>query len=714
MSFFEELKRRNVFRVGIAYLIVGWLLLQVTDIVVPIMELPNWVAKLVLFLLVLGLPLVLFFAWAFELTPEGIKRETEIDRSRSITKTTGRKLDRAIIVVMAVALAWFAWDKFSRTGPDADAPDQASIEAPASTTGEKSIAVLPFVNMSGDTENEYFSDGISEEILNALAKVDDLKVAGRTSSFAFKGRNEDLRAIGDALGVEHILEGSVRKSGNQVRITAQLIQVHDGFHLWSDTYDRELTNVFAIQDEIATAILAELKAELGAGEGEALASTQTDPQAYQLYLRAKQHIYERTRQSIEAAAAMLDSALEIDPGYAPALAQRGIATMLLQERNYGTLTREQAEPVARSYLDRALAADPDTAEAWAGLGLYHTNRPRENQLGIEALEKALALNPNLIDASNWLQLGYSREGEIRKAQAILEDMFERDPLYPPVLQNLVLSYSRLGMFDQAERAIERVAPFLPGKTDLIGPRTAILSLRGEYAAAIPLLRQSVEVDPDNGTTWFVLGLALLSTQQYEALLRENYMAPWQRILALHALGRAEEATLSAYERAAMGNIGPLLSLLNRDGRPQELVRFFDERWTSVAQFDEEYPGGGNGNDDMLELAYAFSETGDQQRYAEAMSVVREDHDALHAQGLVTDTFFWREAFFYALAGDEQRALDYLEQAVERGSIRHARIAWEFPVFASMEGDPRFDSIQNKMIENLNQQRAALGLESVET
>ena len=299
LSLFAELKRRNVFRVGIAYAITSWALLQVTDVVSPILGLPAWAPRLIFVILAIGLPPALIFAWAYEMTPEGLKREKDVDRSRSITSQTGRKLDRIIISVLSVAVVLLLIDKFMLS--PAIPPDTAE-------TSDKSIAVLPFVNMSSDPEQEFFSDGITEEILNSLAAVKELKVAGRTSSFAFKGRNEDLRLIGDTLGVAHILEGSVRKAGATVRITAQLIQVDDGFHLWSETYDRQLNDVFAIQDEIATEILKQLKARLLDEEIAILTAERTDPEVYDLYLLAKQRIYSRTRETIESAAELLDRA----------------------------------------------------------------------------------------------------------------------------------------------------------------------------------------------------------------------------------------------------------------------------------------------------------------------------------------------------------------------------------------------------------------------
>lgn len=388
MSLFEELKRRNVFRVGIAYVVASWLLVQVADLALDVIGADDWLLRAVVILLALGFIPVVIFAWAFELTPEGLKRESQVNRNESITNVTAKKLDFVTIGLLMGAIAVVAVDRMlpesqkdsepfsqvSQSAADLGAIDEqeADKKAPAaSKVSEKSIAVLPFVNMSSDPEQEYFSDGISEEILNALAKVTELKVAGRTSSFAFKGENQDLRKVGEALGVKNILEGSVRKSGTKVRITAQLIQVEDGFHLWSESYDRELTDVFEIQDEIASAILEQLKAHLLADQQLLVVATRADSQAYDLYLLAKQRIYERTRPALESANELLDRALNIDPDYAPAYAQRGIATLLLSDRNYGKIPREQAGNQAKVYIDRALQLDPNQEEALAASGLYY-------------------------------------------------------------------------------------------------------------------------------------------------------------------------------------------------------------------------------------------------------------------------------------------------------------------------------------------------------
>ncbi|HLF31505.1 MAG TPA: hypothetical protein VI566_10825, partial [Xanthomonadales bacterium] len=344
MSLIEELKRRNVFRVGIAYVVIAWLLLQVSDVVLNNIAAPGWVFKAILLVLALGFPLVVFFAWAFELTPEGLKKEKEVDRSQSITHSTGRKLDFVIIGLLVLALGYFAWDKFlagptdeagsaatspvasSPTEPAGDtvaAPTATASTQPATTAPARSIAVLPFADMSPEGDQEYLSDGIAEELLNLLVQIPDLQVAARTSSFSFKGKDMKIAEVARELHVAHILEGSVRKAGDRVRITAQLIKADDGYHLWSETFDRTLDDVFAIQDEISAAVVAALKIKL---LGAAPTSVEVNPEAYAMYLQGRYFTERRTQKDGENAVAAYEKALEIDPGYAAAWA--GLSVVL--------------------------------------------------------------------------------------------------------------------------------------------------------------------------------------------------------------------------------------------------------------------------------------------------------------------------------------------------------------------------------------------------
>ncbi|MEE8464014.1 MAG: adenylyl cyclase, partial [Gammaproteobacteria bacterium] len=361
-DFFKELMRRNVARVALVYIIVAWVTIQVVDVMFPALHVPEWAISITAALIIIGFPFALIFAWAFEITPEGIKREKEVDRSQSITTNTGRKLDFMIIGALAIAVTFLLFDKLVLTESEdevakAGTPDRTtemSAKAP-----EKSIAVLPFVNMSGDIENEYFSDGLSEELLNVLAKMPELKVVGRTSSFKFKGTNEDLRMIGQQLGVAHVLEGSVRQSGLKVRITAQLIDTETGFHLWSETFDRELDDIFAIQDEISASVAAALKVTL---LGEEVAKPAEihgteNVEAYNAFLQGRYFFQHETFENLEKAIDFLERAIEIDPAYAAAYAELSLA----QQRWVGGYPNSPdfttGMPIARQYAERALTLD---------------------------------------------------------------------------------------------------------------------------------------------------------------------------------------------------------------------------------------------------------------------------------------------------------------------------------------------------------------------
>ena len=289
MSFFAELGRRNVVRVGVAYAVIGWFLAQIAEFAFENFGAPEWVLKSVVVILLLGLPLALFFAWAFEITPDGVKREKDVDRSKSITHRTGRKLDFFIIGALVVALGYFVWERQASDGITETAMQSTVADAePALASGPaaRSIAVLPFVNMSSDEEQEWFSDGLTEEILNALARTPDLLVVARTSSFKFKGSNEDIPTIAKALGVAHVLEGSVRRARDRLRVTAQLIRARDGFHLWSQTYDRDPDDVIAIQEEVAVEIATALETAMDPEELARMVSSGTrSVQAYNAYLQ---------------------------------------------------------------------------------------------------------------------------------------------------------------------------------------------------------------------------------------------------------------------------------------------------------------------------------------------------------------------------------------------------------------------------------------------
>jgi len=396
LSFFAELKRRNVYKVGVAYLALGWVVIQATDTLTPALNLPEWMLTAVTWIGIVGFPFALLLAWAFELTPEGLKREEEVDRAESATKQTGQKLNYVIIGLLAVAVVFLLVDDYvlDKSAPATmektlDSSSVAvdtvsSVEVPAGRSPEKSIAVLPFVNMSSDPEQEYFSDGISEELLNLLARVPQLKVIARTSSFYYKGKDMPLAQIASELGVEHILEGSVRKAGNRVRITVQLIRASDSAHLWSETYDRTLEDIFAIQDQVGAAVVEQLKVTL---LGEAPRVQATDPEAYALYLRALHLFNQMSPNSIRQAVTMYEQALEVDSNFSAAWA--GLA---LAKYHQVTLSNEN-QASAMDAVNRALELNQNSAYIHASAGRIAL-AGLDLKLAASHIQKALELEPS--------------------------------------------------------------------------------------------------------------------------------------------------------------------------------------------------------------------------------------------------------------------------------------------------------------------------------
>ena len=571
--------------------------------------------------------------------------------------------------------------------------------------------VLPFVNMSSDPEQEFFSDGITEEILNSLASVKQLKVAGRTSSFAFKGQNDDLRRIGDALGVSHILEGSVRKAGNQVRITAQLIQVRDGFHLWSETYDRELTDVFAIQDEISTEILRQLKDQL-LPDAELVAESQrTTPEVYDLYLRAKQRMYTRVGTEIEKAVEELDRAIQLDPNYAPVFAQRGIATMLLSEQQYGSIPDDEADRRGKRFVDQALKLDENLAEAWAALGLYYTNTPGQADVAIDHLLKALSINPNLIDASNWLSIALQVVHDYRGSLDILADIAERDPLYRPAFSNAITTFNNFGEGDKAQALLDRIAAFNSDNPDLLLARAINHYYSGRNGEGLKQMELRRAYGNMSGLAQIYMSVGLLATMQFERILDEG--SPFFQPIALYDLGRAEEAFAMAYEQAKSGNPGNLFYLLTRAGRDQELVNFLEERWPTLAVFADENPGDEFGYAVMSSIAFAYQRLGNNERFEEAMQFVEEHARRLEEQGIDNSVYLAGRAIELTVRGEIDRAFEYLELAVSEGWTPAGVPEEVFPEFSILADDPRFEVVSAAMLATVNRDRAVVGLPALD-
>jgi len=540
MSLYNELKRRNVFRVAIAYLAGAWLLTEVAGTLFPAFGIPDWGVRFVVIVFALGFVPALIVSWAYELTPEGVKREKDVVRDASITQLTAKRLDGITIGLIVVALAFILADRLwlsprlaeQLVVPAAVATDNVQTSEPELQYPPNSIAVLPFVNMSDDAANEYFSDGISEELLNLLTKIPELRVIARTSSFVYKGKDVNIADIADQLNVGHVLEGSVRKSGNQVRITAQLIRASDSSHLWSDTYDRTLDSIFAIQDEIAMAVVEQLKVTL---LGAAPTVKETNPEAYALYLQARQVSRQDTREAYEQSIALYQQALVIAPDFAAAWV--GQATNHFQAGYFGQQPYDEAFTSAREATDKALAVDPENALAHALLGgialLYDGDLDAAARHFQHSLELEPA-NPDIISMAAFL---VANLGRLDGAIALREYVVSRDPVNPRGYFNLGDAYLFARRLDEA----------------------------------IASLRTALTLSPEYVSSQYRIGVALLSKDEPEAALAAMQQESVEAYhlfglsMAYHALGQGAESDAALaelvenYEQIAAYNIAYVLA-----------------------------------------------------------------------------------------------------------------------------------------------------------
>jgi len=500
MSLFAELQRRNVFRVTIGYVVSSWLLAQVADLVLENIGAPSWVMQTILLVLGLGFPIVVFFSWAYEVTPEGVKRESEIDRTESITHVTGRKLDRAITFVLIIALGYLAIDKFLLTEADApvvvqDAPAEVVVQNDVEADDfSKSVAVLPFVNMSADESSLYFSDGLADTVLHMLAQVRELRVAARTSSFQFRDQTLDIAKIGEQLNVATILEGSVQRAGDKIRVTAQLIDVSNGYHLWSGNFDRELVDVFAIQDEIATEVVTALKVSLLGESEQHLQRDQTESvAAYTEYLLAVNNLNNVNSETLASAIRHLDEAVRLDPNYARAFAMLGRAYIALYD--WGGIGQAAATSAARNAASKALDLLPDSAEALAVLGIAEL-RDDNFELAGQLLEKAIADSPNDPLALEFYADFLIQDARPDEAITALQRLIRVDPLSEGAHILLVQSFIATRRYEDASRTIDHFEAVSPQSTG-IGDMEFFNSTRqGDWASAISLMTAAINNNPD--------------------------------------------------------------------------------------------------------------------------------------------------------------------------------------------------------------------------
>jgi len=457
MSFWKELSRRNVIKVGIAYAVAAWLIIHPVDIIFPILHLPEWSITLVAAILIILFPLVLIFSWVYEVTPKGLKKTKEVPASKSITHLTGKRLNYIITGLLVLVVVYFVIDKYF-IGRGTVETKQATVVTETPKT-QKTIAVLPFEDLSPAKDQEYFVDGLSEEILNSLTKISDIRVIARTSSFSFKGTNKTAQEIASVLGADHILEGSVRKAGNALRITAQLIKAADGTHLWSETYDRELKDIFAVQENIAIAVANELKATLGIGKSLNQLGGTNNLEAYELYLVAKGlcgsvgegDMYETSKRALES----IDAAIALDPKFAPAWAVKAtlhVWIMAFGPAGHSGLERDEAIRAAQ----KAIELEPNLAEGYVPVG--YIKMSIGDWIAAEAaFQKALELETEYSTSRGmiYISLHYISVGNFKKAHELLEKHRQNDPLDMTSRGNYMITFVLLGNPQKAEEEFNR-------------------------------------------------------------------------------------------------------------------------------------------------------------------------------------------------------------------------------------------------------------------
>ncbi len=501
--FFAELQRRNVYKAAVAYGVLGWLLVQVATQVFPFFEVPNWVIRLVVILLLLGFPVAVALAWIFELTAEGLKRTEEVPPFQSVTRRTGRKLDFLIIGILLVVIGLMLFQHYGNPGP-----------SPKSEATETSIAVLPFADIGATQDQQYFSEGLTEQIINALGRIRDLSVVARTSAQAFRGKEMDLREVGRILRVNHILEGSVRRGLAKVRIEARLVNVTNGYQLWSGSYDSAESDFFALQSDVAQKVAHALQKQLRLEDGVRLAKPATrNPEAYDLYLRGRYMLNKRTVDSMKKALTIFRKALDEDAKFA--LGHVGVADSYILLGKIGAIRGDEAAARAWPEVTEALELDPELAEGYVSRGILLTDF-EWNWAAAEAdFDKALALNPNNAAAHHWYARHLAEIGRAQEAIAQMNAAQKLDPLSP------TLRVSTAKILFVAERYEEAIAPCRQALE--LEPRFAsAFSLlgqayahQGKAAESIEAARKYVELSDGSGWAQLELAYALAVAGQVE-------------------------------------------------------------------------------------------------------------------------------------------------------------------------------------------------------
>jgi len=731
LSFFNELKRRNVFKVGFAYIIIAWVLLQIGDTLGPALLLPHWINSALAFFLLLGFPLALFFAWAFEMTPEGVKKQKDVDRSESITSQTGRKLDYTIIGLLAVALIYFVWEarfeKENNPSPEAVAQTKQVTEAevevapvmkePEQTVTKQSIAVLPFDNRSALEEDEFFVDGIHDDLLSTIAKIGSLKVISRTSVMEYKDTNKKIPVIAKELGVANILEGGIQRSGNQVRINVQLIDAVTDEHLWAEIFDRELTaeNLFAIQSEISQNIANALKTVLSLEEKARINTMPTDNlQAYDSYLRGRQLMATRKVDKLQQAVEEFGKAVAIDPKFALAWVNLADANYLLA--SYQSMSLEAAIPVMESAILRAMSIDNELGEAYASLAQVHEYYQREDEAEAAYL-KAIELSPNYPTAYHWYSNFVSGSSMLRTAEAtkLMERAFELDPRSSIISAVLASRYRVQGLLSLAERQYLDLIALDP---EFVNTYTLLANLYfvdlGKFDKALVLLRKASQLDPGNPVNLFgqlyvyqqlgdITAMERIRNAIAAATGEDFWMVGWADgfigVAQNNEAGTRETLKWLLPKIDKMQYFKELVGMVELffgdEERARELFLAANPGWVDPTQWERLIQ-----DDSRFSCMFSWilMNTGDKELGADLLRQTTIFLD--HADK-------WSPEICYLTSGDTEKALDSIEMQLDHGHLYQRDLIFRMPMYDQIRTEPRFRAVVEERERRIAIQREAV-------
>ena len=715
MNFIAELKRRNVFKVAAAYLIVSWLLLQVSDTLVPALHLPDWFHSGVAFVLMMGFPVAMIFAWAFELTPEGLKKEKEVDRSESISNKTGQKLNYAIISLLMIALLYFSWDKYSvnlqqNTEPTQTAEQIAPAEQPQKQKPDrKSIAVIPFRNRSANEENaEFFSDGVHDELLTNLSRIAELKVISRTSVMSYRDTEKNIKQIARELGVATILEGGVQRAGDSIRINVQLIDAASDEHLWAKIYDRQLTaeNIFAIQTEIAQAIANALEATLSPQEQTILASTPTTSlEAYDNYLMATQLYIRGNWQNLWDARSYLSKAIELDPGFAKAFVLLAKTYQALLHTGAASL-QEVSEPWEDA-IKSAQALDNNDAATYAVYALFLVTKGETG--ADEAFQVARELEPANVSIMLMYSQYLRQTFQFDQAFQVLRSARKLDPVSIQVLFGLARIHEGRREFDKALEFYARIRQLDPSNPQGIGPVAGVYFLIGNMVESTRWLFNAIEKDPDDSDTTNFVSRAYMDFGDFE---RARQWLDWiEQNQNINPMTITNFAMLSTYEgdydramalaRQTLENgianrwgsestaFRALLVWATHRGEAETALEII--RQTHAELFEPDPNINANNVLSAIDNANLLSMTGQKEDAKILLQAVIAAYEVSYA--VATFSSATGKAQALALLGQQQAALIELRHQVDQGWRYFWRWETELnPNFASLHENSEFQEI----------------------